>query len=121
MNGERKALGLPLWVDPKSGRRAVTHGFRATLKSWATDFTPSPAEILEAARRGEIVEAFPRDLVEVALAHRLDDKTEEAYRRTEMIEKRRRMLSRWADYCSRPATSGDVKPLRRDSAVASRA
>jgi hypothetical protein len=57
----------------------------STFKDW----TPSPAEI---------VEAFPRDLVEVALAHALDSKTVEAYRRTEMIEKRRRLLSRWSDY-----------------------
>jgi hypothetical protein len=74
-------------------------------------------EIVEAAKRGEIVEAFPRDLVEVALAHALDSKTEEAYRRTEMIEKRRRLMSKWADWYSRPATGGDVVPLRKEMAT----
>jgi hypothetical protein len=54
----------------------------------------------------------------VALAHALDSKVEEAYRRTEMIEKRRRLMSKWADWCSRPATAGDVVPLRRETGVA---
>jgi hypothetical protein len=48
----------------------------------------------------------------MALAHTLDDKTEAAYRRTEMVEKRRRLMARWADWCSRPAVeaaSGDDK------------
>jgi integrase len=110
MNCEREVAGLPRWTDAE-GEDIVPHGFRSTFKDWATDWTPSPAEIVEAAKRGEIVEAFPRDLVEVALAHALDSKTEEAYRRTEMIEKRRRLMSKWADWCSRPATVAEVVPL----------
>jgi integrase len=130
INCERTIDGLPGWMDPE-GRDVVPHGFRSTFKDWATDWSPSPAEIVEAAKRGEIVEAFPRDLVEVALAHALDSKTEEAYRRTEMIEKRRRLMSKWADYCARPvgaslsrdfheipgrpsATAGDIVPLHKE-------
>jgi integrase len=113
MNCEREVAGLPRWADPES-RDVVPHGFRSSFKDWATDWTPSPAEIVEAAKLGEIVEAFPRDLVEVALAHALDSKTEEAYRRTEMIEKRRRLMGKWADYCSRPGPEGDVVPLRKE-------
>lgn len=112
MNCEREVVGLPRWMDAE-GRDVVPHGFRSTFKDWATDWTPSPAEIVEAAKRGEIVEAFPRDLVEVALAHALDSKTEEAYRRTEMI----RLMSKWADYCTRPATNGDIVPLRKEMAT----
>ncbi len=113
MNCEREVAGLPRWTDPE-GRDVVPHGFRSTFKDWATDWTPSPAEIVEAAKRGELVEAFPRDLVDVALAHALDSKVEEAYRRTEMIEKRRRLMSKWADWCSRPATVAEVVPLSGD-------
>lgn len=120
MNCQCAVDGLPKWMDP-DGNDAVPHGFRSTFKDWATDWTPSPAEIVEAARRGEIVEAFPRDLVEVALAHALDDKTEEAYRRTEMLEKRRRLMARWADFCTRPVAAGDVAPLRKEAAVAATA
>ncbi len=117
MNCECEVNGEPRWTDAES-KDIVTHGFRSTFKDWATDWTPSPAEILEAAKRGEIVEAFPRDLVEVALAHALDNKTEEAYRRTEMIEKRRRLMAKWADYCMRPVTGGEVVPLRDKTAAA---
>jgi integrase len=113
MNCEREVLGLPRWAGAE-GRDVVPHGFRSSFKDWATDWTPSPMEIVEAAKRGEIVEAFPHDLVEVALAHALDSKTEEAYRRTEMIEKRRRLMSKWAAYCSRPAAGGDVVRLRSE-------
>ena len=88
--------------------------FRSCFKDWATDWAPSPAEIVDAAKRGELVEAFPRDLVEVALAHALDSEVEEAHRRTEMIEERRRVMSRWVDWCSRPATAGDVVPSHRE-------
>jgi integrase len=111
MNCEREVTGLPRWTDAE-GRDIVPHGFRSTFKDWATDYAPSPAEIVEAAKRGEIVEAFARDLVETALAHSLDSKVEEAYRRTEMIEKRRRLMSKWADYCTRSTTSGERQPRR---------
>src|SRR5262249_28311557 len=103
MNEARKKAGLPLWVDPKQGNREIVpHGFRSTFKDWATDWAPSPVEIVEAAKRGELLEAFPRDMIEVALAHRLDNKTGEAYRRTDMFKKRRRMMDEWARYCGTP-------------------
>jgi integrase len=108
MSDAREKQGLPRWVDPKQGNAdVVPHGFRSSFKDWATDWAPSPAEIIKAAMRGELVEAFPRDLIEVALAHRLDDKTEEAYRRTDMIEKRRRLMERWAKFCA-AKPSGNV-------------
>jgi hypothetical protein len=44
----------------------------------AADWSPPPAAIVDAAKRGEIVGAFPADFVEVALAHPLDNKSEEA-------------------------------------------
>jgi integrase len=116
MNCEREVAGLPRWTDAE-GRDVVPHGFRSSFKDWATDFTPSPVEIIEAAKRGEIVEAFPRDLVEVALTHALDSKTEEAYRRTEIIEKRRRLMSKWGDWCSRPLVSGEVVPLHKETSA----
>jgi integrase len=111
MSDAREKQGLPRWVDPKQGNAdVVPHGFRSTFKDWATDWAPSPAEIVKAAKRGELVEAFPRDLIEVALAHKVDSKVEEAYRRTDMIEKRRRLTERWAAYCNGPV--GGAKVLR---------
>jgi len=112
MNEVRKNAGLPLWVDPKQGNREIVpHGFRSTFRDWAADWAPSPAEILEAAKRGELVEVYPNELVEVALAHTLDDKTEEAYRRTDMIEKRRRLMSKWAEHCDKVPVKDNVIDL----------
>jgi integrase len=91
----------------------TVHGFRSSFRDWATDWTPAPTEIMEAARRGEIVETYPSDLIETALAHTLDSKTEAAYRRTDMIEKRRRLMIRWAEHCGTPPAGVDnVRPLR---------
>jgi integrase len=51
MNEARKKTGLSLWVGPKQGNREIVpHGLRSTFKDWATDWAPSPAEIVEAAR-----------------------------------------------------------------------
>ncbi|WP_225781180.1 site-specific integrase [Xenophilus sp. Marseille-Q4582] len=58
---------------------AVPHGFRSTFRDWAGDRTE-----------------YPRDLAEFALAHAIGNKTEEAYRRSAAVERRRQMMEDWA-------------------------
>ena len=60
---------------------AVPHGFRSTFRDWVAEKTN-----------------YPRDMAEFALAHTLDNKTEAAYLRTDMLEKRRGMMQDWADF-----------------------
>jgi integrase len=60
----------------------TVHGFRSSFRDWAGDETH-----------------FPRELCEMALAHAVGDKTEEAYRRGTALEKRREMMAAWAIYC----------------------
>jgi len=80
----------------RMGRGDVTaHGFRATFKTWATERTN-----------------FPRELVEAALADVLEDKTEAAYQRGDMLEKRRRLMDAWAEFVRKPAVAGAVIPMR---------
>ncbi|MER9236594.1 integrase arm-type DNA-binding domain-containing protein [Mesorhizobium sp. M0622] len=67
----------------------TVHGFRSTFRDWA-------------AERSN----FPREIAEAALAHVLSDKTEAAYQRGDMLEKRRRLMVAWAGYCGTP-------PIRR--------
>jgi integrase len=93
VNDGREKAGLPRWVDPKSGRDAVPHGFRSTFRSWAGDETN-----------------FPRELAEKALAHTLGDETEQAYDRGELLAKRRKLMDAWAGYCGRVPT-GNVESL----------
>ena len=78
---------------------AVPHGFRSTFRDWCAERTN-----------------YPREMAEQALAHTLESKVEAAYRRGDMLEKRRHMMEAWAAHCERiaPAT-GEVIPLRRAS------
>ena len=65
-------------------RDETLHGFRATFKSWATDKT-----------------TIQREVIEMALAHKVGNEVEASYLRTSAIEKRRELMEQWANYCSR--------------------
>lgn len=69
------------WRDPRSGRPAVPHGLRSTFRDWAAEKTE-----------------YPRDMAEIALAHNVGSEVERAYRRGDMIEKRRTMMAGWAKF-----------------------
>jgi integrase len=76
-------------VLPRIGRGDITpHGFRSTFRDWAAEQT-----------------AYPNELLEIALAHTVPDKTEAAYRRGDMIEKRRRLMDDWATYGGMPSVT----------------
>jgi integrase len=80
----------------RMGRNDLTvHGFRSTFRDWASERTN-----------------FPGEVVEMALAHTIDSKTEAAYRRGDLLEKRRRLMEAWAEFCRKTATLGTVVPLR---------
>src|SRR6516165_7058669 len=62
---------------------AVTvHGFRASFRTWAAEQT------------------IAREVGEQALAHTISDKTERAYKRTSLFDKRRQLMTAWAKYVS---------------------
>jgi len=86
INGDRAKAGIPEYADKTDGRRIVPHGFRSTFRDWAAEQTN-----------------FPNIVSEAALSHAIDDKVEAAYRRGELLEKRRRLMQAWANYCARPA------------------
>jgi hypothetical protein len=50
--------------------------------------------------------------VETALAHVIGDKAEQAYRRSDALEKRRKLMDSWAAYCE-PRTAKNVIPMTR--------
>jgi integrase len=75
----------------------TTHGFRSTFRDWSAEQT-----------------AYPHELLEMSLAHVVGDKVEAAYRRGDMLEKRRRLMADWAAYCqTKPQNSKNVVPLRK--------
>jgi integrase len=80
----------------RMGRDDLTvHGFRSTFRDWASERTN-----------------FPGEVVEMALAHTIESKTEAAYRRGDLFEKRRRLMDAWAAFCSAAAVPCAVVPLK---------
>ena len=67
----------------RMGYGGVTvHGFRSTFRDWAAECT-----------------SFPAEAAELALAHAVSDAVEAAYRRGDMLEKRRSLMEYWASFC----------------------
>ncbi|MFS0774046.1 tyrosine-type recombinase/integrase [Sphingomonas sp. 1P08PE] len=68
----------------------TVHGFRSAFTDWSSEKT-----------------RFPKEVADKALAHKLPNKVEAAYRRTDFFEKRRNLMARWAEYLDRvPAREG---------------
>ena len=61
---------------------AVPHGFRSTFRDWCAEHTN-----------------YPHEVAEMALAHTIANKTEAAYRRGDLLDKRRALMEDWAAYC----------------------
>jgi integrase len=81
----------------RAGVDVTVHGFRSSFRDWCGDRTN-----------------HPRDVVEAALAHVIENKVEAAYRRSDALAKRRQLMTAWAEFCGRaPGERGVVVPLRR--------
>ena len=59
----------------------VPHGMRSSFRDWAAECSDAPREVCE-----------------LALAHVNSDRVERAYRRTDLFDRRRRLMQEWADY-----------------------
>lgn len=81
MNAAEETAGGDGWKDAQSNRVATPHGFRSTFRDWAAEETE-----------------WPREMAEIALAHNMGSAVERAYRRTDMLERRRAMMQDWADF-----------------------
>lgn len=60
----------------------TVHGFRSTFRDWAAEET-----------------SFANIVAEQALAHTISNAVEAAYRRGDLLAKRRELMQAWADYC----------------------
>ena len=88
-------------VLKRMGRKDITaHGFRSSFRDWAGETT-----------------AYPREVIEHALAHQLKNKAEASYARGTLFDKRRRLMADWSKYCGRVETAASVTPI--NSKVAS--
>jgi integrase len=81
-------------------KNLTVHGFRSTFRDWAGD-----------------VAGVEREIAEAALAHVVGNRVEAAYRRRTAVERRRKVMQAWCDYCMPPAPSNvvDMAAGRRGS------
>lgn len=94
MHEAEVAQDRPGYLDPRNKRPAVPHGLRSTFRDWVAERT-----------------SYPGEMAEVALAHRISNAVEAAYRRGDMVEKRRRMMADWAAFLA-GQKAGQVVELR---------
>lgn len=74
----------------------TVHGFRSSFRDWASEST-----------------SFPHEVCEMALSHTIGNKSEAAYRRGDLFEKRRRLMEAWASFCNTiEQSSATVTPIR---------
>lgn len=78
------------WRDPRSGRPAVPHGLRSSFRDWAAEA------------------GVEHHLAELCLAHDVGDAVVKAYRRADLLERRRVVMSGWADALQGRAATGNV-------------
>jgi integrase len=76
----------------------TVHGLRSSFYDWATERTGT-ADIV----------------IKMALSHAVGDKTERAYRRGQLFEKRRRLAQQWQDFLDKPTASAGATPMRGGS------
>jgi integrase len=114
---KRKEAAIADWVFP--GRKGINqlsgmamlmllrrmkrdditvHGFRSTFRDWTAEQTHYPYEVAEGA-----------------LAHTIGNRVTTAYLRSDLFEKRRKLMEAWARYCHTPSRkdegSGNVVTL----------
>jgi len=92
----RRLSNMAIFMMLRRMKADVTvHGFRSSFRDWAGNESH-----------------FPREVVETALAHVVGDAAEQAYRRSDALEKRRKLMEAWASYCE-PKANSNVLQLRK--------
>ena len=76
-------------------KKITVHGFRSSFRDWAGEQTN-----------------YPRNVIEFCLAHKLKDKVEAAYHRSNLLEKRRPLMEQWAKHCFSPAIKEGAKVIK---------
>ncbi|WP_149142988.1 tyrosine-type recombinase/integrase [Gemmobacter caeruleus] len=90
-DGDKETGG---YRDPRNKRAAVPHGLRSTFRDWVAERTQ-----------------YPGEMAEVALAHKISNAVEAAYRRGDMVEKRRRLMADWSGFLAGAEAKGNVVKL----------
>lgn len=91
MHAKELKAGRRGWLDADTGLAAVPHGLRSTFRGWTAEG------------------GYDHHMSEMALAHAVGSTVERAYQRSDIVERRRAMMSDWAAFCR------DEKPAKPQS------
>jgi integrase len=80
-------------------KQHTPHGFRSTFRDWCAERTN-----------------YPNEVIEMALAHTIENRVEAAYRRGDLFEKRARLMADWAKYIETPVRPARVHDLKEQTA-----
>lgn len=87
------SLGSLVRLRQRMALQTTVHGLRSSFRTWAAECT-----------------GYPREIIELCLAHKTGSAVELAYQRSDQLEKRRQLMQAWADYCDKK--SAEVVQLR---------
>ena len=94
--GDRVSQTAVTVLPKRLGFDATVHGFRSTFADWCHERT-----------------AFSNHVIELSLAHTIGNEVEKAYRRGDLLDKRRKLMEAWATFATTPTAAGAVVPMRR--------
>jgi len=83
-------------VRQLTGQNITIHGFRSSFRDWAGEQTD-----------------YPREVAELALAHSVGSDVERAYARTDLFDKRRKLMDAWSEFCGKPMAADKVVAVGR--------
>ena len=98
--GARQGTSITTDIMTRTLRRCdrseTIHGLRSSFSTWGHEST-----------------AFSNHVIEMALAHNVGTAVEQAYRRSDLFQKRRKLMEQWAQFCcTSPPATGEVVPMR---------
>lgn len=94
----RSNMAMTMLLRRMKMDNVTVHGFRSTFRDWAGDATN-----------------YPRELIEQALAHTIENKAERAYRRGKAVERRRELMQDWGRYLSEMSVDHDLPQQDEDN------
>jgi integrase len=92
--GRISCTGMPILLRRIGIEGVTVHGFRSSFRDWTAEQT-----------------TYPREVAEACLAHVVGDRVENAYRRTDLLERRRQLMDQWATYISTPVADDARKVI----------
>jgi integrase len=94
-NRPLSGMAMEMLLRRMDASKFTQHGFRSSFRDWCGECT-----------------TFAREIAEAALSHTVGDEAEQAYRRGDALEKRRKLMEAWSRFLSMPKADAKIVPLK---------